>query len=217
MIKMIMAELKRSFQLVQNDIGTDAVLEKKGMHFEVESYEVKGLGHLCTIRMKAMGGMMKMETVVLAAEEADMPLINFNRVIVPFNTTQMVELYDNQLQPLDEAACAAYERIKNCDSSFKDYQSGPHWYDTVIYPFSYAKKKGGDVKPFDETCRKYLCEYLKQAGRASKCDSEKKKEKTEWFAQNLINNGGPAVDQMTKLFGRETAERLVLGHMYNVR
>ncbi len=154
MINMIMAELKRSFELTQNDIGPDAVLEKNGMHFEVASYEAKGLGHLCTIRMKAMGGMMKMETAVLAPEEVDMPLINFDRVAVPLNTTQMIELYDNQLQPLDEAACAAYERIRNCDSSFKNYESGPHWYDTVIYPFSYAKKKGGNVKPFDETCSK---------------------------------------------------------------
>ena len=36
------------------------------------------------------------------------------------------------------------------------------------------------------------------------------------FAVNLYNNGGPAVDQIKKLFGEETAKRLILRHMYGV-
>ena len=43
-----------------------------------------------------------------------------------------------------------------------------------------------------------------------------KKEKVAAFASTLFSQGGPAVDTIVKLFGREAAERLILHHMYGV-
>ena len=47
-------------------------------------------------------------------------------------------------------------------------------------------------------------------------DAAAKKEKVEHFAKTLFAEGGPAVDTVAKLFGRETAERLILHDMYGV-
>ena len=56
--------------------------------------------------------------------------------------------------------------------------------------------------------------WLKQAKEAKKCDPAKKQEKINAFAEELVSQGGPAVDQFKKLFGEETARRIVLKHMY---
>ena len=45
-------------------------------------------------------------------------------------------------------------------------------------------------------------------------DTRTYKEKIEAFAQKLAANGGSAVNMFTKLFGQETADRMVIHHMY---
>ena len=45
---------------------------------------------------------------------------------------------------------------------------------------------------------------------------EENAEKVKAFAERLFTEGGPAVDQVTKLFGEETAKRLILRWMYGV-
>ena len=77
---MILGALEGRYPLEKQDIGADARLSKSGMVFETESYAVKGLGHLCVLRMKAFLGLMKMETVVLAVKEKDLPLFNLDWV-----------------------------------------------------------------------------------------------------------------------------------------
>ncbi len=52
---------------------------------------------------------------------------------------------------------------------------------------------------------------------APACSEKEKGEKVRAFAETLVEKGGPAVDTVTKLFGAETARRLILGHMYGVR
>ena len=75
--------LSKSYSLKQLDIGADARLAKKGFTFETESYEVSELGHLCIMRMKAMLGLMRMETVILSVTHKDVPLINLDYVTPP--------------------------------------------------------------------------------------------------------------------------------------
>ena len=58
--------LKKEYDVTESNIGNDANLSKSGMKFNIRSFEVKGLGHLCLMSMKAMLGLMKMETAVLS-------------------------------------------------------------------------------------------------------------------------------------------------------
>ena len=73
--------LKRYFTLIPKDPGEDAHRAKRGMAFDTKAWEIYGIGHLCVMRMKAFLGLMKMETIVIAPFERDLPLFNADWVI----------------------------------------------------------------------------------------------------------------------------------------
>ena len=209
--------LKGRYALEKQDIGADARLSKKAMIFETESYTVKDLGHLCVLRMKAFLGLMKMETVVLAVKEKDLPLFNLDWVSAAGRETMLAELYDTQLQPLSEEAQARFQALKDRDGDLPQREKKAHWYDAILYPCSYDHAGKGLSERFNAAARDYVKEYLTQAEKAEACDAGAKGEKIRAFAENLVAQGGPAVDTFRKLFGDEAAERIILGHMYGVR
>ncbi len=137
----IIGKLQAKYTLRREDVGADARLSKKGMVFETESYAVEGLGHLCVLRMKAMLGLMKMETVVLACEEKDVPLFNLDYVNAMGRETQIAELYDTQLAPWPDESQAAFTALKARDAELPDPPAQKaHWYDAILYPCSYHKE-----------------------------------------------------------------------------
>ena len=206
--------LGEHFPLEKKDIGADAHLAKNGMVFETEVYAVGYVGQLCILRMKAMLGLMRMETVVITPANRDLPLINLDWVKALGKETQIAELYDTQLAPYPEEALAAFEAVRQQGADLEEVPSTPHWYDAVLYPCSFHKAGKGLSERFSSMAEAYLRVYAGQLALAVSCDSAKKAEKNRAFAQRLFDEGGPAVDQVTKLFGRETAERLILKYMY---
>ena len=215
--EMIRSALERDYSLEREDIGADAFLKKNGMAFETESYAVKDLGHLCVMRMKAFLGLMKMETVVLAVTERDLPLLNLDWVSAAGKETQIAELYDTQLQPLSSEALAGFQALKDRDGDLTDMSSTGHWYDAILYPCSYHKAGRGLSVRFNAAAEAYVRAFLSLAREARFCDSAEKSAKIRAFAETLLEKGGPAVDTVSRLFGAETARRLILGHMYGVR
>lgn len=198
------------------DLGPDARLSKKGMHFSTKSFEIKDLGHLCVMTMNAMIGLMKMETVVLSVTAKDAPLINLDWISAMGKTTFMAEFYDCQLSPLPPALQEAYAALQARDGDLPAYESGPHWYDSIRYPFTYARTAKGADDRFLAAGKAYFDEYLRQLSLLPDCDSAAKAEKVRTFANTLFTSGGPAVDQVKALFGDEIAQRLVCSHMYGV-
>ncbi len=214
----IREQLSRTYTLKQLDLGTDARLVKKGFTFETESYEVAELGHLCVMRMKAMLGLMRMETVVLSVTHRDVPLINLDYVKAFGKETQMVELYDTQIAFEPEDLQKAFLQIRDRDADLADYASAEkHWYDEILYPCSYLKTGKGVSGRLAGAARDCAGSYISLLARAPACDPAEKQGKTRHFAETLFASGGPAVDQVTKLFGRDTAERLIFRHMYGIR
>ncbi len=199
------------------DIGEDAVLKKKGMVFQTDSYNVPGLGHFCIVRMKAMRGLMRMETAVLSITEKDAPLLNVDRLAVFGRTTQMAEIYDVQLAPYPEELLEPFYRLKDKDNDLKEYVSAGHWFDKIRYGCSYGKTGRRKDGRMETTVKGYIETFLSQAGSLPGCDSVRKREKILQYAEKLFSQGGPAVNQVKKLFGEETAERLILKHMYGAR
>ena len=213
--RLLLEELSAVYPVRKLDIGADARLSKKGMVFETESYQVEGIGHFCILRMNAMLGLMQMETAVLAVWEKDLPLVNLDWVKAMGKETQIVELYDVQLAPYPAEKLAAFQSLRDKDGDLTDYVSpGTHWYDAILYPCSYHKTGKGVSRRLNEAALAYVRLTLEQLAEAPNCDSAAKREKIRSFAETLFAQGGPAVDQVVKLFGRETAARLVLGHMY---
>ena len=213
-----LATLQPVFELREKDLGTDARLSAKGMTFHTESWEVAGLGHLCVMRMRAFFGLMRMETVILAPTHVDSPLFNLDWVKAFGTETQIAEFYDTQLAPWPDTHHAAFEAIGNAYADLPDAPAGdPHWYDEILYPCSTHKKGKGLGEHMSRAAQDYLRTYVRQLAEAAPCDPESKSAKVRGFAERLFAEGGPAVDQVTKLFGQTTARRLVLQHMYGVR
>ena len=206
-----------TYDLKKVDVGEEAVLKKNGFHFKTEAYEAEGFGHICFLTMKAMGGLMKMETAVLATTAKDVPMMNLDWVLAAGKETQMCELYDDQIAPYPAEAAAKFQAIKDRDADLTDRETDPHWYDDILLPYSYDKTGKKISDRLNRAAAAYLEEYIAQVKAAPACDPVAKKENVRQFAQTLFDQGGPAVDQVTKLFGKETAERLILGHMYGVK
>ena len=214
---MVRELLAQRYPLQKEDLGTDARLSKKGMVFETEAYEIPNLGHLCILRMRAMLGLMKMETAVLAVTEKDVPLLNLDWVRAFGKETQIVELYDTQLAPYPAEALAAFDALRRRDDDLPGMTSSGHWYDAILYPCSYHKAGKGLSERLAAAARDYTETFLRQLAEAPACDAAKKQARVRAFAERLFAEGGPAVDQVSKLFGRETAKRLILRSMYGVR
>ena len=210
-------QLSRVYPLRRENVGADARLAKRGMAFETEVYGLEELGHLCILRMRAPLGLMSMETVVLSCTHRDVPLFNLDRVRVPGKETAIAELYDTQLEAWPQSAQDDFTRIKARYVDVADAAAaGAHWFDAVLYPCSLHKTGRGVSARLAEASEEYVRAFLSQLETAEACDAEAKRAKVRAFAERLLAEGGPAVNQVTKLFGSEIAERLILRHMYGV-
>ena len=215
----ITAALGQYFELIPKDIGADAHLSKRGMTFDTKSCEIKGVGHLCVMRMNAFMGLMKMETIVIAPTKVDMPLFNVDWVSAFGTETLIAELYDTQLEPWPGEAQKKFEEIQEEYLDVEDNESGEHWYDSVLYPVSIHKKGKGLTERFNDAAKDYIDLFaaeLAELSAAGKCPADLKSARVGDFARTLVENDGPAVNMMAKLFGEETMRRIVLKHMYGV-
>ncbi len=212
---LVKEEFEKNYTLTHENIGPDACVSSKGTTLRTECYNT-GAGHLCFLSMKAMLGLMKMETVVFTPYDKDVPLINLDMVHFLKKETAIAELYDIQINPYPDSALDEYGRIKLDDSDLTDQVSkGTHWYDDILYPCSYHKTGKGITSRLLTASRKYAESYVRQLGEAECCDPSVKSEKVRDFADKLYASGGPAVDQIVKLFGPEFAERLIKKYMYH--
>ena len=210
--------LKAHFSLKQQDLGTDARLSKSGMVFDTEAWEIEGIGHLCIMKMKAFFGLMRMETVVIAPTAVDMPLLNLDWVRAMGTETQIAELYDTQLEPWAQNSQAEFYEILDRYGSLPNNESTDiHWYDSIMYSCSCHKKGRKLSGRLSSLSQDYLGAYAAQLAAAPACDGTAKAQKVRKYAETLFSQGGPAVNQMTKLFGAEIARRMVVTRMYGVK
>ena len=216
------AALGQYFELIPGNIGADAHISKRGMTFDTKSCEIKGVGHLCVMRMNAFMGLMKMETIVISPTKVDMPLFNVDWVSAFGTETLIAELYDTQLEPWPGEAQKKFEEIQEEYLDVEDNESGEHWYDSVLYPVSIHKKGKGLTDRFNDAAKDYIDLFaaelaeLSEPAAAGKCPADLKRARVGDFARTLVENDGPAVNMMAKLFGEETMRRIVLKHMYGV-
>ena len=128
---------------------------------------------------------------------------------------EKVLLTEKQLAAkIEELGKQISDDYRDRDSDLKEYCPGDHWYDDIKYPCSYSKKDRNAAGRFNAAARSYLRTYLKQAESAKPCIESEKTALIRNYAEQLISQGGPAVDQVTRLFGDDFARRLILRHMY---
>lgn len=209
----ILNELKKRYTLEKRDMGDMKNIHKGMYNFDCEAYTVKDIGNLFFIEMKALFGLMKMETTVLTPVNKDLSFCNFDIIKAMGNETHMFEMYRSAIKDTD---LSAFNAIKEKYSNLENYETEKRWYDDCRLESSICKKGKKISEKAEAMLKECLDLYLELLDKAEDCDPEAKKEKTKEYVDRLLSEGGAAVDSMNKIIGKEKTAKLVREFMYGL-
>lgn len=210
MTNKILTLLKRNHALVIKSVGEFETFKAKGMTFNCRAYEVCGLGHVSVMQVKGFFGLMKMDTLIVAPEEKDLPLLSYDRIYAMGNDTLIIELYDTMGEKKVNLSSVVEvkEKYAHLPERFADGEEPSHWYDNIRLSETTSKKgKKANSEDFDAYTLDYVRAYLKL--EAENCNREEKIARTEIYASGLISQGGPATDVFKKEFGEEKTGNII--------
>ena len=197
--------IKNRYPLTEIPVGEFSNLKASGMKFTVQAYKAEGLGHVSVMRAKGFFGLMKMDTLIINPTELDLPLYSYDRIFAMGNDTLIIELYDTLLgsSPVD-----GLQEIKTSFSDLLERDPGEHWYDSIKLKESISKKgKKAQTLKMDKLTIEYLAHYL-TVECAPVVDFLGKKEKTNYYVEGLLTNGGPSTDAFKRALGNEKTAKL---------
>ena len=209
----ILNELKKRYTLEKRDMGDMKNIHKGMYNFDCEAYTVKDIGNLFFIEMKALFGLMKMETTVLTPVNKDLSFCNFDIIKAMGNETHMFEMYRSAIKDTD---LSAFNAIKEKYSDLENYETEKRWYDDYRLESSICKKGKKISEKAEAMLKECLDLYLELLDKAEDCGPEAKKEKTKEYVDRLLSEGGAAVDSMNKIIGKEKTAKLVREFMYGL-
>lgn len=211
MTNKILELIKQRYDLKEACVREFRTFKAKGMTFVCEAYSAEGLGHVCVMRAKGFLGLMKMDTLVIAPENKDLPLLSYDRIIAMGNDTLIIELYDTMGEKKTDLTLI--NSIKNkfacLPERFAEGEEPQHWYDSIRLPETTSKKgkKKKDSKNFDAYAVEYIYSYLSLNGES--CDPAEKKTRTNVYVDGLLSQGGPATDVFMKELGEEKTQEIL--------
>lgn len=172
------------------------------MRFTVHQYEIEGFGHMMTMDTKAMGGMMKLSTIVLTPDSGKrLPFFLLDTMEMKKKSLAYVEYYDCTKDGAKlPGADGQLEEFK----ALPDYAETPSWYVDRRTPYSLIK--GGEGAPMEElnqmilTCAKRYFEAVKGA----ETDAENLIG-LKVFQKDMCTLGNPSTNTMTKVLGADGA------------
>lgn len=200
----VLGRLSEIAKMSERDLKEYSHIKKNGMDFEIHAYSFEGLGNLSTVSMKAMFGLMKMQTVVFTPLQKDAPLYSYDKISAFGNTTLISELYDTNLKKFDGSKL---EGVKERAIDLPDHDLGKHWYDGMKIA-SISKRAKKQAEKFEALEREYFNTYLELLENSEPCNEDDKREKTAIYVDGLFKNGGPSTDQFKKMIGNEKAYEL---------
>ncbi len=210
MTNKILDLIKKNHALTPKSVGDFKTFKAKGMTFVCEAFDAEGLGHVSVMRAKGFFGLMKMDTLVIAPTEVDLPLLSYDRIYAMGNDTLIVELYDtfgNDMPDLS-AINAVKTKYAHLPERFAEGEEPKHWYDDIRLPETTSKKgKKGDSTRFDAYTLDYISAFLALEGEP--CNKNEKIARTEVYATGLITQGGPATDVFKQEFGEEKTGEII--------
>ncbi len=207
----IRQELGKRYVLKERNMGDLKTIKKGVYHFESESYEIEGIGNLFIIDLKAMMGLMRMETVVITPVYRDLSFCNFDTVRAAGQTTAMFEMYKTSLRDED---LSSFDYIRDKYAHIRDYASQPRWYDALKLSSCIAKKGKRIAGTAENMLVECLVRYLELLDKAPKCDPQAKIAANRQYVDRLISEGGVAVDSLSKIIGHEKCAELIEKYMY---
>lgn len=198
----ILELVKKHHNLNEKSVGEFKTFKANGMKFICSAYNAEGLGHVSVMRAKGFFGLMKMDTLVIAPIDTDLPLLSYDRIYAMGNDTLILELYDTMGE--EKTDCSPLAGVKARYASLPDRDDAKaneaHWYDSIRLPETLAKKgKKKDSAEFDKLTLDYTEAFLKLDGKP--CEKNEKIRRTDVYVDGLLNQGGPATDVFKKQFG----------------
>ena len=142
MTNKILTLLKRNHALVIKSVGEFKTFKAKGMTFVCEAFNAEGLGHVSVMRAKGFFGLMKMDTLVIAPENKDLPLLSYDRIYAMGNDTLIIELYDTMGENKAELSSvrAIKKKYSTLPERFAEGEEPKHWYDDIRLSETTSKK-----------------------------------------------------------------------------
>ena len=210
--------IKKRYAITFKSVGEFKTFKAKGMTFDCEAYHVEGLGHMSVMRANGFFGLMKMDTLVIAPENKDLPLLSYDRIYAMGNDTLIIELYDTMGEnKVDLSSISNINRkYSYLPERFADGEEPKCWYDDIRLPETTIKKgKKAHKSGFDAYTLDYIDAFLKLG--ADNCDVADKKARTEAYASGLITQGGPATDVFKKEFGEEKTGEIIRGVLFGTK
>ncbi len=198
-------ELRKLTTVTERDVTPWQRIDKGPMHFRIKAYDLTDIGRMSVITMKAMFGLMRMDTLVLTPLDKDMPLLSYDLIRAMGNDTLLLELYDTQLSPADYPAMDA---VKARYAHLPDNDLGQKWYDHLKLSPTLSKKGKKLAAQYGPLCTAWFDAYMAQLADAPSCDRAAKQARVREYVDGLFANGGPSTDQFRKLLGEAAAREL---------
>ena len=202
---------KRLFRLSWVDVGDYATIKSKGMRFDTTVYDVKDMGRLFLMSMKAPGGAMRMETATFTPLELEGPILSADEVLAFGQSTLVLELYDTTATHPD---FHALDEVKRKYASLPAYDPGAHPYYRLRLPESDYKKGRGIKRETGAMADEYCAAYFQRLQDCSPIDPAEKKLRNAEFSESLFQSGGPAVNQFKQMIGEGKTREFLLKYMF---
>lgn len=214
MKEIIKSAAEEYFHLTEMSMERFSELKGRGMRFLTKVFDAENTGRLCIMDMKAVAGLMRMETGVFSPVGRDGPIFSFEYIKAAGKETLLVELYDTTISHPDFAGLG---EIKKRYAQIPAYDPGEHWYDAMRLPVSDFKRGRQIAGDLSHMLEDYCKGYFRLLDGCTPCDPEEKKKCNAVFADGLLTNGGPAVDTFKKMIGNEDTGEFLRRYMFYCR
>lgn len=198
-------KLEQKYKLIKKDMGELDHLDKKGMHFKFNAFDIEGIGNVSVFNMHGMLGLMKMSSVVVNPFYKDAPMFSFDNIIVMGKQITIIEIYNTCLDKIDTSSL---EEIKDKYFDLKDGSSEPSWSNYLKMKGTLRKISKKKNKRVNLLINEFFDGYLNLLDNSKEVDYKTKKEKADKYTLDLIENGGPAVNQIKSFIGKEKTTKL---------
>lgn len=204
----VIAELKENFTVTPVDVGDYKTMKIYGiMNFDVEQYDIEGIGNLSIMRMNALG-LMQMSTVVITPQDKNLPLLSADYMYILSNRKAYLEFYDVVAQK-DEAyqnLLTALTTTKEKYNHLENIQASEAWYADLLTVTTYkagTPESDDDLKGLLIDSLDVYMEHAKSLPLLTDAEKAEKLDITVKYTDGLIEKGGISTDVFKKELGPE--------------
>ncbi|MGL5314810.1 MAG: hypothetical protein ACRC92_16275 [Peptostreptococcaceae bacterium] len=219
----IIDEIKLSFEIkeVELDFKKEFYYPRfiHIMKFNIEQYEILGLGNMAILKGKGFGLMNILTVVFTPSIKKDIPLVIIDFINMANKRTVFVEFYINHIIKNDRI-CNLENKLKELSVKYSDienYIEKPNWYTSLRNVYSPLKKSTKEQdKVLYEMVIEYLQAYLSCVSNSETC-IESKNIQLEAFINDLIYKGNPSTAVLKKALGEEDTIKLFKEIIFNYK